>query len=58
MCDNEGYCVSPEMNPCAMHECNEKECGDSCLIGDIIGACNKDGECEIDISSIDCGNFI
>ena len=58
MCDNEGYCVTPETNPCAVHDCNEKECGDLCSTGDINGACNTDGECDIDISSINCGNFI
>ena len=45
ICDGKGNCVSPEMNPCAVHGCEGKDCGDSCLMGDIMGWCNASGEC-------------
>ena len=45
ICDGKGNCVSPEMNPCAVHGCEGKDCGDSCLMGDIMGWCDATGEC-------------
>ena len=45
ICDGKGHCVSLEMNPCAVHGCEGKDCGDSCLMGDIMGWCNATGEC-------------
>ena len=45
------------MNPCAVHGCDGKKCGDSCLSGDLMGTCNADGECDYESSSVDCGNF-
>merc|ERR1712080_765955 len=46
MCNGKGQCVSAEMNPCEEHGCDEKECGDECLSGDIMGVCNMKGECD------------
>ena len=57
VCDRDGYCVSPEMNPCAVHGCDGKECGETCLMGDMLGACNADGDCDFDLSAINCGNL-
>ena len=48
ICDGKGHCVSPEMNPCAVHGCEGKVCGDSCLMGDILGWCEATGECSFD----------
>ena len=48
ICDGKGSCVSPEMNPCAVHGCEGKVCGDSCLMGDILGWCEATGECSFD----------
>ena len=45
ICDGKGRCVSPEMNPCAVHGCKGKDCGDSCLMGDIMGWCDATGDC-------------
>ena len=52
VCDGDGYCVSPEFNPCSVHGCGGKECGDECLLGDILGVCNADGECDFDVGSV------
>ena len=57
MCDGHGFCVPGDMNPCAVHGCDGKKCGDSCLSGDLMGTCNADGECDYESSSVDCGNF-
>ena len=60
LCDGNGFCVSAEENPCAVHGCEEKKCGDSCLSGDIVGVCDADGECNFDIGSVlggQCGTF-
>ena len=45
VCDGKGSCVSVEMNPCEAHGCEGKDCGDSCLMGDIMGWCDAAGEC-------------
>jgi len=66
VCDGDGFCVSPEFNPCSVHGCDGKNCGDPCLSGDIQGVCNKDLECDFDVDSVissgQCvaneGNFI
>ena len=52
VCDGDGFCVSQEMNPCAVHGCNGKKCGDDCLSGDIRGVCNADGECDFNVGSV------
>ena len=59
ICDGDGFCTSPEFNPCSVHGCSGKHCGDNCLSGDLAGICNKDGECIFDIDSVilsgECG---
>ena len=61
MCDGDGYCVNPEENPCTRQGCGGKECGDECLLGDILGVCNANGECDSDVNSVirsgQCGMF-
>ena len=52
VCDGDGFCVSPEFNPCSVHGCDGKNCGDPCLSGDIQGVCNKDLECDFDVDSV------
>ena len=47
MCDGNGFCVNGETNPCAVHGCDGKKCGDRCLRdGDIMGFCNKFLDCD------------
>ena len=48
ICDGHGGCVSPDYNPCTVHGCDGKRCGERCSAGDIMGICNKDGDCKID----------
>merc|ERR1719510_19650 len=49
MCDGNGMCVFAEMNPCSKHGCDDTMmCGDSCLMGDIMGWCDAKGECVYD----------
>merc|ERR1719245_1061761 len=45
MCNGSGMCVNAEMNPCSKHGCDGLGCGDSCLMGDIMGWCDRSGEC-------------
>ena len=45
ICDGNGRCASPEENPCTVHGCEGKKCGESCLNGDIMGACDASGKC-------------
>ena len=49
------------MNPCDVHGCEGKKCGEDCLLGDIMGVCNKNGECDFDVSGVtssgQCGIF-
>ena len=52
VCDGDGFCVSQEMNPCAVYGCNGKKCGDDCLSGDNRGVCNADGECDFNVGSV------
>ena len=59
ICNGDGFCTSAEFNPCSVHGCGGKNCGDNCLSGDLAGICNKDGECIFDIDSVilsgECG---
>ena len=61
VCDGDGYCVNSEENPCTVQGCDSKECGDVCLIGDIKGLCNANGECDSDVNLVirsgQCGMF-
>ena len=52
VCDGDGFCVSPEMNPCVAQGCDGKKCGDGCLSGDLRGVCNVDGDCDFDVGSV------
>ena len=47
ICDGNGRCASPEENPCMVHGCEGKECGESCLSGDTMGACDASGKCSL-----------
>ena len=64
VCDGYGYCVNSEENLCTVPEnpCDSKECGDECLLGDILGVCNAIGECDSGVDSVirsgQCGIFI
>ena len=55
ICDGQGACVSPEMNPCSQQGCNGKVCGEDCLVGDIMGNCDAKGECQFD--EVKCGTI-
>ena len=55
ICDGEGHCVHPMINPCSQHGCDGKKCGDDCLMGDIMGWCDHRGTC--DFSPVKCGNY-
>ena len=50
-----GRCADPIENPCAVHGCDEKKCGEECLQGDIIGRCDLGGECVFDHRPLNCG---
>ena len=52
ICDKNGYCTSPEYNPCAVHGCDGKKCGETCLQGDIAGVCDPYGDCNFDVASV------
>ena len=46
ICDNKTEsCVSAFYNPCAVHGCEAKLCGDQCLNGDIMYQCDANGYC-------------
>ena len=55
VCNGKGYCVSEEDNPCTLHGCGEKQCGDRCVQGDLVGVCDAKGQCEYDIERVICG---
>ena len=46
VCDGEGSCLSIEFNPCSIHGCGGKKCGDECLQGDIVGVCDAKQICQ------------
>ena len=46
VCDGEKSCVSMEMNPCSVHGCGGKKCGDECLLGDMVGVCDAEETCQ------------
>ena len=58
VCNRNGSCVSPETNPCEIHGCDKKRCGETCLMGDIMGWCNSKGDCEFTRDNIKCGKLI
>ena len=46
ICDNETEsCVSAFYNPCAVHGCEGKMCGEKCLMGDLMNECDANGDC-------------
>ena len=45
ICNGKGRCVSVLENPCSVHGCEGKLCGERCLMGDIQGWCDSKGEC-------------
>ena len=58
VCDGVGFCVSAEENPCSEQGCGGKTCGESCLSGDIVGACSAQGNCEFNPDNVKCGKSI
>ena len=54
VCDKQGKCVDINKNPCVDHGCKGKKCGDECPMGDIMGKCNANGDCEFG-KIVDCG---
>ena len=58
VCDGSGLCVDPIENPCVEHGCSGKQCGDSCLEGDIAGRCDSNGTCEFRPVDLQCGILI
>ena len=54
MCDKHETCVDRELNGelnlCAHHGCDGLKCGDQCLMGDILGACDANGVCDFSTS--------
>ena len=55
ICDGGGHCVHPLTNPCSQHGCDGKECGDDCLMGDVLGWCDSQGTCSS--SPVQCGEY-
>ena len=54
ICDGQGACVSPIENPCSVHGCGGKQCGERCLEGDIAGFCDSQGTCNFDMRADLC----
>ena len=54
ICDGQGACVSPIENPCSVHGCGAKQCGERCLEGDIAGFCDSQGACNFDMRADLC----
>jgi len=58
VCDGNGVCVSRFSNPCEVHGCDGKKCGDECLRdGDIMGFCDKDLYCDYNRKPCEEANF-
>ena len=59
VCDGDRSCVSIEFNPCSVHGCGGKKCGDECLQGDIQGVCDAEEICQFG-GDVNCGklNFL
>ena len=57
ICNGKGVCVDPLMNPCSVHGCEGKSCGDDCLSGDIMGWCDANGNCDFQNHDPDCGGM-
>ena len=57
ICDGNGGCVHPLMNPCSVHGCEGKKCGDDCLSDDIVGWCDAKGNCDFQNHDPDCGGM-
>ena len=55
VCDGKGQCVSAETNPCAVHGCGGQDCGESCLMGDLMGWCDEKGKCVSSQDEVKCG---
>ena len=58
VCDGIGHCRHLMENPCAVHGCDEKKCGEVCLNGDIQGWCDNEGKCEPSFMKPVCGRII
>ena len=56
ICNGYGWCTDPIMNPCSVHGCRGKNCGDECLSGDVMGVCDATGNCEFNYNP-DCGGM-
>jgi len=54
VCDGYGDCVSVEFNPCTEQGCWGKLCGEECLVGDIQGTCDSEGECRFTFDKEEC----
>ena len=54
ICNGNGWCVSVLENPCAVHGCEGKKCGQGCLMGDILGTCDASGNCKSSTWDIHC----
>ena len=57
ICNGKGLCVSEELNPCVVHGCEGKECGEECLMGDIMGWCDAEENCGFS-PDVECSNIL
>ena len=57
ICDGKGSCVAAELNPCEVHGCEGKNCGQKCLMGDMRGWCDATGNCGFK-RDVKCSNII
>ena len=58
VCDRNGRCVSAMLNPCSIHGCEDKDCGEMCIMGDIAGWCDARGKCSFSPDTTKCGKSI
>ena len=58
VCDGHGSCVFAESNPCLKHGCDGLNCGDVCLMGDIIGLCDVRLKCMLEGENLGCGKIL
>ena len=54
MCNKQERGVGIEENPCSVHGCKGKKCGDECFMGDITGICDASGDCKFE-EKVNCG---
>ena len=58
VCDGHGRCADPLENPCSKHGCDGLNCGDKCLMGDIMGQCDVRLNCVLGMDNLGCGRIL